>query len=382
MEKIKVAEVIGKYVGGGLEEVVLNYTSRLDKEKFDIDFIIDEDSTFIPTEKIKNAGINIIIVPPYQKVFAYQKALIKVFKENKYDIVHSHENTLSVFPLRAAKRAGVKIRIAHSHSTTNSKEKKRNMQKQILRLFSKLYATDYMACSELAGRWLFGNDEFEKGNVFVLNNAIDLEKFKFNEKIRKEKRKELNIEDDTLVIGHIGRFVTQKNHSQLIEIFYELQNINSNSKLLLIGQGPLQEVIKYKVNSLNLQDKVLFLGQRNDVNELYQAFDCFVLPSLYEGLPVVGVESQAMSLPCIFSDDMTKETKLLKHTKFLSLDKSPKEWANEILESVNGYQRKDTSLEISNNGFNLNKEAIKLENKYIEYFEKYSENKIKVRSNS
>jgi len=128
-KKIKIAEIIGKYVGGGVEEIVYNYTSNLDKDIFQIDFIIDEDSLFIPKEKIEKAGINIIIVPPYQKVWDYQKKLIKIFKENKYDIVHSHINALSVFPLRVAKKAGIKVRIAHSHSTTNPKEKKEKFTK-------------------------------------------------------------------------------------------------------------------------------------------------------------------------------------------------------------------------------------------------------------
>ena len=369
-EPIRIAQIMGKWIGGGVEAVVMNYYRHIDKSKIQFDFICDDDSTDIPYEEIEELGGRVILIPPYQKVFKYHKELKRILKEENYRIVHSHINTLSVFSLWAAKSAKVPVRIAHSHSTTNKKEKKKNLMKMVLRPFSKLFATDYMACSELAGRWLFGDKTFDEGKVYILNNAIDLDKFKYDEKVRKEKRKELGIDKDTLVIGHIGRFVEQKNHRFLIDIFNELQKQKENSKLILVGQGPLKEEIENKEKNLKLQDKVMFLGQRQDVNELYQAFDCFVLPSLYEGLPVVGVEAQAMSLPCVFSDDMTKETKVLDHTKFLSLKQSSEEWANEILKSVNEYERKDTYNEISNNGFNLNNEIGKLEKKYIELLNK------------
>ncbi len=186
---IRVAQVIGKWIGGGVEAVVMNYYRNIDKSKVQFDFICDEDSTNIPYDEIESLGGKVIIVPPYQKIIEYEKTLIRIFEENKYQIVHSHINTLSVFSLYAAKKAGVPIRIAHSHSTTNKKEKKKNLLKQILRPFSKLFATDYMCCTEHAGRWMFGNKEFDKGNVFVLNNAIELDKFRYDEKIRKLKRK-------------------------------------------------------------------------------------------------------------------------------------------------------------------------------------------------
>ena len=265
----------------------------------------------------------------------------------------------------AAKCAGVPTRIAHSHSTTNKKEKKKNLLKQVLRPFSKLFATDYMCCSELAGRWLFGNKEYDKGNVYLLNNAIDLDKFKYDEKVRKEKRKELNISDDTLVIGHVGRFVEQKNHRFLIDIFNEVHKQKEDSILLLAGQGPLMEEMQEKVKALGIENSVKFLGQRNDINELYQAFDVFLLPSLYEGLPVVGVEAQATGLLCVLSDDMTKETKILQSTQFLSLNHKASEWAKIILYKCRLDCCKDIFKEMSESGFNINVEANNLEKKYI-----------------
>ena len=367
-EPIRIASVIGRYIGGGVEAVTINYYRNIDKNKVQLDFICDEDSTNIPYEEIEKMGGKVIIIPSYSKPFKYHKELKRVLKEGNYKIIHSNINTLSVFSLFAAKCAGVPVRIAHSHSTTNKKEKKKNLMKQILRPFSKVFATDYMCCSELAGRWLFGNKEYDKGNVYLLNNAIDLDKFKYNESLRKKKRKELGIKDDTLVIGHIGRFVAQKNHDFLIDIFNEIHKKNNNSILLLAGQGPLMEDIKNKVKELNLEDSVKFLGQRNDANELYQAFDVFLLPSLYEGLPVVGVEAQAAGLLCYLSDDMTKETKVLDITKFMSLNNTPEEWANNILDDVKKYKRIDTSKEMTAKNFNIKEEAKKLEEYYLNLY--------------
>ena len=189
--------------------------------------------------------------------------------------------------------------------------------KQALRPFSKKYATDYFACSELAGRWLFGDKTFEQGKVTIINNAIDLDKFKYDEKVRKEKRKELNINDDTLVVGHIGRFVAQKNHTFLIDIFSELHKKEKNSILLLIGQGPLIGEIKQKVETLGISDSVKFLGQRDDVNELYNAMDLFLFPSLYEGLGMVLIEAQANGLPCIASTEVPKNARVSKKISFV-----------------------------------------------------------------
>lgn len=364
---VRVAQIIGKWLGGGVEAVVMNYYRNIDRNKIQFDFICDDDSTNIPYDEIDALGGKVILIPPYQNVFEYHKKLKKVLIDGDYKIVHSHINTLSVFSLFAAKCAGVPVRIAHSHSTTNKKEKKKNLLKQVLRPFSKLFATDYMCCSELAGRWLFGNKEYDKGNVYLLNNAIDLDRFKFNEDIRKKKRKELGISDDELVIGHVGRFVEQKNHRFLIDIFNDVHKKNSNSILLLAGQGPLMDEMKEKVSNLGLNNCVKFLGQRNDINELYQAMDVFCLPSLYEGLPVVGVEAQATGLLCILSSDMTKETKVLDSTIFLSLEQNSSEWADDIICNFNVHKRVDTKTEISNNGFNIKKEVNNLENIYIDY---------------
>ena len=268
----------------GVESVVMNYYRNIDKSKVQFHFICDEDSTDIPYEEIEKLGGKVIIVPPYQKLFKYQKELYKVFKENSYKIVHSHINALSVFPLRVAKKAGVPIRIAHSHSTSNKKEWKKNIVKNILRPFSKVYANKFFACTKHAGEWLFGKKIIERKELNVINNAIDLKKFEFNEKTREDLRKEFGIKEDTIVIGHIGRFMKQKNHDFLIDVFNELIKKNENSILMLIGQGPLLNDMKQKVRDLKIEDKVKFIGQVTDVEKYYNIMDIFLFPSIYEGL--------------------------------------------------------------------------------------------------
>lgn len=368
-EPIRIAHIVGKWVGGGVEAVIMNYYRHIDRSKIQFDFICDSDSTNIPYEEIEKLGGKVIIVPPYQKLFKYQKELKKVFKEGNYKIVHSHINTLSVFPLRIAKKVGIPVRIAHSHSTTNKKEWKKNLLKQVLRPFSKVYATDYFACSELAGRWQFGNKEYDKGNVYLLNNAIDVDKFRYDEKIRKRKRKELGIKNDTLVIGHVGRFVTVKNHEFLLEVFSELCQKNKDTVLLLVGQGPLENKIKEKVKILKLEKKVKFLGQRNDINELYQTFDLFLLPSLYEGLGLVLIEAQCSGLSCIVSDKVPRVTNILNKVKFIELNNKVG-WLNTVTALKYNDRTNNTIKKISDAGYDIKIEVLKLTTNYINIIDK------------
>lgn len=368
-EPIRVAQIMGKMVSGGVESVVMNYYKNIDKDKVQFDFIVDEDSSHIPFEEIESMGGRVILVPPYQKISSYIKTLKNIFKEKQYKIVHSHMNALSVFPLYAAKISNVPVRIAHSHSTSNKKEWKKNITKNILRPFSKVNATHYFCCSELAGRWLFGNKAYEDNKVKLINNAINVDKFIYNETLRNKIRKDLKVEDQ-FVIGHVGRFVEQKNHTGLIDIFNEIYKLNKKSVLFLAGDGHLLEIIKDKVEKLNLSDSVRFLGVRSDINELMQGIDVFLLPSLYEGLPVVGVEAQASGALCILSDNMTKETKVLETTKFLKNSYSPKEWAEYVIKQYEQFDRKDVKKEIVNANFEIRSEAGKLENEYIKLYRK------------
>lgn len=199
---IRVAQVMGKMLGGGVESVVMNYYRHIDRSKVQFDFLVDADSTRVPEEEIKALGGRVFRIPPYQHPLRYRKELVRLFREEHWPIVHSHINALSVFPLSAAKKAGIPVRIAHSHSTMGKGEFAKNLMKLALRPFSNLYPTERFACSEYAGKWLFGRD----ANFTVIPNAIELEKFHFDPVIRQETRKELGVADDMFLIGHVGRF--------------------------------------------------------------------------------------------------------------------------------------------------------------------------------
>ena len=365
-QQIRVAHVMGKMVSGGVESVVMNYYRNIDKKKLQFDFIVDEDSTYIPRDEIENMGGRVILVPPYQKIFSYIKKLKIVFKENEYKIVHSHLNTLSIFPLYAAKVSKVPVRIAHSHSTSNKKEWKKNILKYILKPFSKVNATHYFCCSEHAGRWLFGNKVYDENKVTLINNAIDIEDFIYDEQIRYKIRNKLNIEDK-LVICHIGRFVEQKNHEKLIDIFFEIHRKNENTVLLLIGEGPLLEKIKEKVSKLGLNKYVIFLGVRDDVKELMQGMDVFLFPSLYEGLGLVLIEAQAAGLPCITSTEVPTIVKITDLVEFIPLSSDSTTWCKVLLNKYKDTIRKSSIKDIYNSGYDISKESQKLLDLYCNY---------------
>ena len=363
---IRIAQIMGKMNSGGVESVVMNYYKNIDKEKVQFDFIVDEDSTYIPYEEIESMGGRVFLVPPYQKINLYIKTLQNIFESEKYRIVHSHLNSLSVFPLYAAKKADVAIRIAHSHSTSNKKEWKKNIMKYILRPFSKINATHYFCCSEHAGRWLFGNKAYDENKVVLINNAIDIYDFIYNEQIRYKIRKKLNIEDK-LVIGHIGRFVEQKNHEKLIDIFYELHKKNESTVLLLVGEGPLLEKIKSKVSNLGLNKYVIFLGRRDDVKELMQGMDVFLFPSLYEGLGLVLIEVQAAGLPCITSTEVPTVANIADLVEFIPLSSDSITWCKVLLNKYKDTVRKSSIEDIYNSGYDIKKESQNLLEIYCKY---------------
>lgn len=357
-KKIVIAQIVGKMVGGGVEAVVMNYYRHIDKDKFQFDFIVTSDSTRVPLDEIEAFGGRVLYIPPIKNPYSYMKSLYKIFKENKYSIVHSHVNTLSVFSLACARFANVPMRISHAHSTTNKDEKLRNLAKNILKNFSKIFANEYFACGKYAGEFQFGKNS----NFTIINNAFELDKFKFSHEYRKNIRAGLGIKDSDFVIGHVGRFRTQKNHKFLIDIFQEILFIKPNSKLLLLGDGELLNDIVSYVKEKNIYDMVIFAGNVNDVYKYYSAMDVFVLPSLYEGLPVVGLEAQVASLPCVFSDEITKEIQISTSSAFLSLSTQASIWAKEI---VNIYNSKDKHNTLNIEKYNISNEVKKLEGKYM-----------------
>lgn len=362
-EPIRIAHVIGKMVGGGVESIVMNYYENIDRSKVQYDFYIDSDSTIIP-KKITELGGRIFLIPPYQYQISYQKQLIRLFKENKYKIVYSHLNAISIFPLFAAKIAGVPIRIAHNHSTAGKGELKKNILKYILRPFSKVFPNKLCSCSEYAAQWLFGKKVVEEDKVTIWKNAIDIDRFIFRNDIRYKIRKELDIEDK-FVVGHVGRFIHQKNHMFIIDIFSEVYNKDRNSVLLLVGTGKLMNDVKKKVASLGLDDNVIFIGNSDSVESLYQAMDVFIFPSFYEGLGMCAVEAQIAGLPVIASREVPIEAKICNNIQYLSLDDSIEVWSSKILEQQTQKIRSNMKKYALNAGYDIKYSAKKMTEWYI-----------------
>lgn len=364
---IRIAVVMGKMLGGGVESVVMNYYRQIDHKKVQFDFIIDNDSTTVPEKEINYLGGRVFRVAPYQHLHRYQKDLKKIFKNNHYNIVHSHLNTLSVFPLKVAKECGIPIRIAHNHSTSAPGERKKNLLKNIFRKFSKIYPTHYMSPTYDTGKWLFGK-KVADNELFVIKDAISIEKFKFNKNVRKVYREKLGFNNLDFVIGNIGRLVWQKNQSFVLEVFKRVSKQMPAAKLLIIGQGPLKKDLQNKVKKLNLEKKVLFLEYEKNIEDLYQVMDCFLLPSFYEGLGMVGIEAQASGINTICSDRVPTEVGFSTLCTFISLDSGPNVWAEKIMniKNKNNFIKRPFYYEkLVNSGYDIKTAAVKLTNIYI-----------------
>ena len=364
MEPIRVLQVVTIMNRGGLETMLMNYYRKIDREKIQFDFMVHREERGDYDDEIEAMGGKIYRMPSirpgnYRKYF---KQLDEFFKNHlEYRVVHSHINENSGFVLRAAKKYKVPCRIAHSHLSNLKLD-----YKYLFRLYGRSYlnynTTEYFACSKNAGNWLFKNPKKE---IIILNNVVDTELFLPNEKIRQKIRKELNIEDK-FVIGHIGRFNPQKNHTFLIDIFNEILKIEKESVLLLIGEGYLFDEIKEKVKKLSLQDNVKFLGLRTDIPKLMQGMDLFLFPSLFEGLPVVLVEAQSAGLKCVTSTGVTEESDLTNTLEFYDLNISPKEWAEKI---VNLDRKKyDNSTILKKKGYDSSTNINWLVDFYFKYY--------------
>lgn len=331
-QPIRVAQVLNRMDSGGVEAVVMNYYRHIDRKQVQFDFYFAKDSVFPQREELEKMGAGIYPIPSYTKVFSYHRVLHHAFKRGNYQIVHAHLSTMSVFPLFAAWRAGIPVRICHNHSTAHWGEGKKTLLKYLLRPFAKVFATDYFACGEKAGRWMYGNRCFERGRVHVMPNAIDTKKFAYDEEAKRCLRAELGIPQDAFVLGHVGRFMYQKNHAFLLRVFQRLLSSRQDAWLLLIGEGERMKLIRSEVEKMGIEGKVRFTGTRSDVAKLYSAMDVFCLPSFYEGLPVVALEAQANGLPCLFSDRMTKEVVLTPGARQLSIE-NPEPWVKAVQEA-------------------------------------------------
>ena len=380
MEPIRVLHIVGIMNMGGTENFIMNVYRNIDRNKIQFDFLITREEKGIFDEEIVSLGGKIYNIPKMELIGynRYSKLLYKFFKNHtEYRIVHCHRDALCAIYLKQAKKAGIRTRIAHSHSTNiieknDYKGKLKAIIKNIFKNHIIKYATNFFACGEEAGVWLFGKS-LDKENLVVINNGIELQKYIYNEGIANNKRKELGIDKDTFLMGHVGRFDIVKNHKFIVEIIEELKNKIDDFKVCLVGDGILKNEIIDLTKKYGIEDKFLFLGIRDDINELMMAFDLFLFPSLFEGLGIVLIEAQATGLRCIVSDGVVMEADMnLDLLKNISID-SIKEWTDFIIKYYNNFktnieQRFSMIDNIMNKGYDIHNTTNYLTKFYIDSY--------------
>lgn len=355
---IRVLQIVTYMGRGGLETMIMNYYRNIDRNKVQFDFLVHRQEEADYDKEIVALGGKIYHIPmlnPFSK--SYFNALDSFFKEHKYDIVHCHLDCMSAYPLKIAKKNGVRVRIAHSHNKSQDKNLKYPIKLYSKRLIPK-YATHLLSCGKEAGDWMFNGKPYT-----ILNNAIDAQSYRFDKQIREEMREQLGFNQEDFVIGHVGRFNPQKNHNFIIDVFNFVHKKNTAAKLVLVGAGDGQKAIKEKVESLALSDSVLFLGNRTDVNKILQAMDVFLFPSLYEGLPLSIIEAQAAGLPCVISDNVPPECIVTDLIEAASLDDALAKWEI-VITSQKSVKRKDTYELIKKSGFDVKSNVLVLEKMY------------------
>lgn len=372
MEKKKVLLFVDRMRVGGIQILLTNLLKYLNKDILTYELLILDDGTFYPLEdRVRQTGVtihklkNIWLRKPWDYV-SYYKA-VKNFFQNHHDYIAVHMNSgpKNFLILKLAKKYHIPVRIAHSHNTGFQSDSKLQMvMGNILKRPLKKAATDCLACSEKAGEWMFGKKSIARGEVSILPNGVALDEFRFSSQIRTRVRDALGV-DKQIVLGHVGRFTLQKNHAFLINIFKKIHDIDSNTVLVLVGIGELMDETKEKVEQLGLTSAVQFLGFRRDVAELLQGMDLFLMPSLYEGFPVTGVEAQATGLPCVFSDTITREAKLLEQVEYVGLDKDVEVWAQKVLHLVGTSDRAGCTTLLKRKGFDIRDTAAHLEEIYL-----------------
>ncbi|MCD7881249.1 MAG: glycosyltransferase family 1 protein [Clostridiales bacterium] len=358
---VRVLQVVTYMGRGGLETMLMNYYRHIDRSQLQFDFLVHRNFRSDYDDEIEALGGKIYRLPrlvPWSRT--YWSALDQFFKAHpEYKVVHVHQDCLSAVILKAAKQNGVPVRIAHSHNSNQDKDLKYPIKLYYKRFIPK-YATKLFACSEEAGNWMFSGAQFD-----VLNNAIDARKYTFDTAKREKVRKEWGIDSSAFVVGHVGRFMPQKNHGQLIQIFEALHQRDENTRLLLVGDGELRAQTEQAVSNSGLQDSVIFTGVREDVADLLQAMDVFVLPSFYEGFGIVALEAQAAGLPCVLSDQVPKGCAVTGKVDYMALSESPSAWADKIC-SYRGAERQDTYQMIVDAGYDIEDNAQRLQKYYIE----------------
>lgn len=362
MQRIyKVLQVVAVMNQGGAENMIMNYYRAIDKTKVQFDFLVHYPQPGFFDSEIEKLGGHIFRAMPIRpwSYLSYFEWLDNFFRcHSDYVAIHSHIQENSGFVFKYAAKYGIKTRIVNSHIADLGIDYK-YMFRQFGRFFMNKYATDRFACGKQAGVFLYGKKDFQ-----IFKNAINVNSFIYNSDRRKKIRGILGIQDNTFVVGHIGRFNTQKNHAFLIEIFKEVLRMRNDAILIMVGEGVLRKTIQRQVDDYGLSENVLFLGTRSDVDDIMQAFDILLFPSLYEGLPVSIIEAQSSGLQCVLSDTIDRETDITGNCHFISLSDSAVEWANETLALANE-PRENTKEKIQRAGYDVTRNVEWLTNFYL-----------------
>lgn len=366
---IRVLNIVRGMNRGGLETTLMNILRNIDRSKVQFDFLVNTQEKCDYDDEIRALGGKIYYIPPRREgIKKYKRELVRFFSNHKeYKIVHQHVSSLSdIEALKAAKQVGVPIRIVHSRNSQHSGSvihKYLHFWNQ--RKISKV-ATDFFACSELAARWLFGDKLYRENNHIIINNGIETERFVFSKEKRNLIRRDLGVGNKVL-IGNVGRLHKQKNHTFILDVFKTLNTSIPETMLILVGDGVLRNSLENKAKELGIQESVIFTGVRKDIPDLLQAMDIFFMPSLYEGLPGTVIEAQGAGLPCLISDSITKEVKITDLVVSASLDESIEKWKEHLINIINQkIERRNTSLELVEAGFDMEAITMQLQSFYIE----------------
>lgn len=338
---------------GGIEAFLLNLTKTIDKTNLQFDFLMRGNNSYLET-MLKDYGANIYKVP--SGIINYYKFVKNILIKNDYDFVHVHKNSAAniVLPLMVKKYTNAKL-IVHSHNTSPSSGSKIAIMLHKINRNKLMQLSDYrFACSDTAAEWMFGHD-YKDEQVKIINNGIITKDYVYDPQMRKRMRRQLGLKGK-FVIGHVGAFREQKNHKFLLNVFSK-SNI-PNAELVLVGDGILKEKIVAQAQELGIKNKIKFLGSRNDINEILQSFDLFVMPSLWEGLSVSAIEAQASGLQLILSENVSHSIKITPNVKFLNLNDIDS-WIREIKSKVvdDKFDRKDETKAISKYGYDMSNSA-------------------------
>lgn len=357
---------------GGIETMLMNYYRNIDRSKVQFDFLCNSYLKGAYDEEIIKMGGRIFRTPGFNplKRHEYRRYMKNLFIEHpEYRIVEAHNGPLGRYALKAAKDSNIPIRIYHAHGADLRFDMKWPIKFYCMKML-KYSMNEHFICSKKAGRFYMGDKIIENGNYHFIPNAIDVNNFIYNPKIRNSLRTKYDL-DHKYVIGHIGRFTPAKNHPFIIKIFNEILRINPDAHLVLVGDGEWKNKVEAQIRELNIGRNVTLTGNIPNPHDWYQVFDVFFMPSQWEGLPVTGVEAQAADLPCVFSTAITCEVALSDKAEFINLDDPIEKWVNKL----NGIllrcsERKDCTKLITDKHYNIANEAGQLQELYLSLYNK------------